>query len=145
MNAEPQTGPTPLETLQGYGSLLVSFADPSRPSETVFIRQLPLREMEALLGAQGDEMLLAQVYTGKDAAWVDSLSAASQEAVVSEGDRINADFFGRWFRRRLERQESMLPGSKERLFAALNPSAPSGPPPPGPSRSLQPLRVVPAG
>ena len=132
-----------METLQGHGSLLVSFVDPSRPSETVFIRQLPLRDMEALLGAQGDEMRLAQVYTGKDAQWVDALSPASQEAVVSEGDRINADFFGRWFRRRLERQERMLPGSTERLFAALNQSGLNGPS--GPSPSLQPQRVVPAG
>ena len=99
--------------------------------------------MEALLGAQGDEMRLAQVYTGKDAQWVDALSPASQEAVVSEGDRINADFFGRWFRRRLERQERMLPGSTERLFAALNQSGLNGPS--GPSPSLQPQRVVPAG
>lgn len=134
-----------METLHGYGSLLVSFADSSRPSETVFIRQLPLREMESLLGAQGDEMLLAQVYTGKDAEWIDSLSPASQEAIVSEGDRINADFFGRWFRRRLDRQERLVPGSTDRLLSLFAPSGLPTPAASGPFPSSPRPRVVPAG
>jgi hypothetical protein len=120
MNAETN-GPTPAETLAGKSVATVTLLDGSR--ETVALRQLPLKEMEALLAAQGDETKLACLYTGRPESWFDGVSPEGQELIVQEGDRLNADFFGRWFRRRLDRQERLIPGSRARLLGVLDGAA----------------------
>jgi hypothetical protein len=126
-------GPTPAETLTGGMHLAIG------PEGGIFVRQIPLREMDALLAAQGDETKLALLYTGKPLEWFERLDLTAQEAIVTEGDRINADFFGRWFRRRLDRQERLMPGSRAKLLNLLDtPNAL------GPSPSLPPQRVLPA-
>ena len=59
---------------------------------------------------------------------------------MKEGDRINADFFGRWFQRRLDRQEKLAPGSKARLLSLFSPQPELLPLP-----TSQPPRPVPVG
>jgi len=141
---ESGNGPTAAETLRGAGEVRVKNSQGN--VEHVLIRQLPLREMEALLAAQGDEVRLALLYTGRDQGWFDGLDPASQEAIVEEGDRINSDFFGRWFRRRIERQEKLMPGSRAKLFGLLD-GTPlvTEPAADGRLQSLPPVRLVPAG
>lgn len=136
------TGPTPAETLRGGLEITLNYVGEGT-SFTAFIRQLPLGEMADLLAAQGDEEKLARLYTkatGQQdwpANWFESLTPESQERIVVEGDRINADFFGRWFRRRLARQERLVPGSTARILGAFETdgASPTSPPP----------RLVPAG
>jgi len=137
------SGPTPLETLNAGADLQVTLLDGT--PDSVRLRQLAIGDCEKLLLASGDEIALACLYTGKDRAWFEGLDALSQERVVVEGDRINLDFFGRWFQRRLERQERLMPGSTEKLLThAMAPEAPvvaprfpspSLPPPPVRSRA----------
>jgi len=127
MNEAP--GPTPLETLTAGADLQVTRLDGT--AETIRLCQIALGQCEKLLAAQGDEIALGCLYTGRDRTWFESLDANSQERVVIEGDRLNADFFGRWFRRRLDRQERLMPGVTEKFVQrALEPE-----PPPAPSRS----------
>jgi len=142
MNENTNTpGPTHAETLRGGVTLELQRL--AGETISVFVRQLPLGEMEALLKAQGNEVKLALLYTTMPGGawpegWFDALTTESQERIVEEGDRLNASPFSRWFKRRLDRQERMVPGSTARLFAVLEPepkASPSSPPP----------RVVPAG
>jgi len=129
MSSSESTGPTPLETLKAGADIQVTRSDGT--AETIRLSQIALGACEKLLAAQGDEIALACLYTGRDRSWFENLDADSQERVVIEGDRINADFFGRWFRRRLERQERLMPGMTEKFVQrALEPE-----PMPAPSRS----------
>jgi len=129
MSSSESTGPTPLETLKAGADIQVTRSDGT--AETIRLSQIALGACEKLLAAQGDEIALACLYTGRDRAWFEGLEADSQERVVIEGDRINADFFGRWFRRRLERQERLLPGAMDKFLArVMDPELP-----PAPSRS----------
>lgn len=102
-------GPKPMETLLGHTDLTVTLLDGS--TEQVQVRQLPIREYPAYLAAQLDEAAMVEMICAKPAGWADTLTHESIESIVTEGDRMNADFFGRWLQRRIARQERLLPGS----------------------------------
>jgi hypothetical protein len=128
-------GPSPLETLKGGAEIQVTHLDGSL--ESIHLRQVSIGQCEQLLLAQGNEPTLACFYSGRDRAWFDSLDPDSQERVVVEGDRINADFFARWYRRLAARQDRILPGAMEKFInrALEEPEAPPAPPAPAPSPS----------
>jgi hypothetical protein len=139
MNQESNpNGPTPDETLHGGADLIVSKRDGT--SETVRIRQLSVGEFPMLLTAQDDEAKAAALYTARTVEWFGGLTLESQEALVIEGDRINADFFGRWFQRRLARQERLMPGVTDRILGVAV-SAPAAPANTSPSRNTAPPSV----
>ena len=99
--------------------------------ERIKVRQLPLRHMAAYGEAQGNEARLCELFTGKDAEWVDSLSTASQEEVVSLGDRLNADFFLRWADRRMAANQKLRPLLPTlRSATSASPSSPAASIPP---------------
>ncbi len=121
------SGPTPLETLKASTEVTVS--NLAGDTETITLRQIALGDCDKLLAAQDNEVVLACLYTGRDRAWFEGLVPESQEQVVVQGDRLNADFFGRWFRRRLERQERLMPGVTEKFVQrALEPEPAQAPP-----------------
>lgn len=127
-----------METLTAGGDFEVQTM--AGATETVRIRQLAFGEFPVLLAAQDDEVAAACLYTGRDAEWVAGLTMESQERVVLEGERINADFFVRWFQRRLGRQEKLMPGSTEKFLRRAtdpeaSPRSPSLNLPPPPVRS----------
>jgi hypothetical protein len=128
-----EPGPTPLETLNGSGEIVVTRLDGT--TESVRLRQITLGECEKLLLVQGDEIALACLYTGKERAWFEALDPVSQEQVVIEGDRINADFFGRWLSRRLARQERIAPGMMAKVLERAIAPETIEPAPVTPSRS----------
>jgi hypothetical protein len=97
-------------------------------SESVFVRQLPIKLMTQLLAALEDEPKMIELFCDRPAGWSDSLTPESFEALVSEGERINADFFGRWLQRRLKRQERLIPGITERLAQTVGLPSPIGSP-----------------
>lgn len=130
MKSEAQ--PTPTETLLGVGAATVRHADGR--TEAVTLRQLPVRQLPDLLAALDDEARMLELFTGKPAAWVDALPPAEFERLLAEGERLNADFFGRWLARRLDRQEKLMPGLTDRLLARGLPPSPT-PPPSSPSKS----------
>ena len=125
MSAKPESGPTPAEVLHGgIQNLDVVLWDGS--VESVTLRMLPVREYEAFARALENEPRMAEILCGKAEDWGDTLRPDSLGKVVSEGERINADFFVPWFQRRAARMERLVPGSVAKL-AAGSPSPTSSP------------------
>lgn len=98
-----QRGPTDFETLTGKS--LVNARKLDGTPITLTIRQLPIREFPRLLELQGKEEELIELYTGLPEGSAAELDTESQLAVLDAGDRINADFFARWVRRRMRASE----------------------------------------
>ncbi len=80
------------------------------PSEPIKIKQLPVRSLPAYRMALNNEVELVKLVTGKDDAFIDSLSNESFERIVEIGEELNRDFFGRWLARQKKR-EDVLPKS----------------------------------
>lgn len=81
-------------TAMGGTVFRVTLVDQSTPD--VFVKQLPLRRMGELANVLGDPGSLIKLCTGKDEAFIDSLTPESFEALVDACDATNRDFFGRW-------------------------------------------------
>lgn len=120
------------ETL--FGGLELDATLISGQTERVFVRQIPIRQMPQMLAALEDENRLMELFCDKPEGWSDSLTVESFEKIVTEGERLNADFFSRWVQRRLTRQEKVMPGITEKIArnAGLplpigSPNAPSAP------------------
>ena len=89
--------PSKLEILAGGTNVVVQFDD-KRPDETVFVRIIKLKQLQQYgqLVIAGNEAGQVALFAGKDDKWVDELTNESAEAVLTEGQRLNADFFVRW-------------------------------------------------
>ncbi len=112
------------ETL--FGGLEVDVALTSGQTERIFIRQIPIRHMPRMLAALEDENRLVELFCDKPEGWSDGLTVESFEKVVTEGERINADFFSRWVQRRLTRQERVMPGITEKIARNAGLPLPTG-------------------
>lgn len=90
-------------------------------TETVKIRQLPIRDFQALQVAacNNDERAMAEVYTGRDKAWFDTLTIESQTALIQAGDKVNESFFYAWLQRLGARREAQMPGITEKICAGV--------------------------
>jgi hypothetical protein len=97
-------------------------------TENVFIRQIPIRLMPQMLASLEDENRLVELFCDKPEGWSDTLDPESFEKVVTEGERLNADFFSRWVQRRLTRQERVMPGITEKLARSAGLPLPTGSP-----------------
>lgn len=123
MSAKP--APTPTEVLLGgIPDHTVTLWDGT--TETVSIRMLPVREYEAFARVLENEPRMAEIMCGKPEGWGDTLRPDSLGEIVTQGERLNADFFVPWFRRRAERMERLVPGSVG-LSAHGSPSPSSSP------------------
>jgi non-ribosomal peptide synthetase component F len=107
MSAPDQTGPTKAETLRGGTSLSVDHSDGT--TSEILVRQLPVRDFERWLGVMDDEPRVVELFAERPEGWGDTLTPASLELVVTEGERVNRDFFERWLQRRLARKEWLAP------------------------------------
>ena len=110
----------------------------------VKIRMLPIRQYEEYFIAlsEHNEAKMVSMLAQLTAAVVDSLSIEDHEKVIAEGERLNSAPFGRWAKRRQERQVAFL-ADRDRLIGELaatallkNQEAPS--------RSSEPPRLDPA-
>jgi hypothetical protein len=104
-----------INTLLGGMDAVVTLLDGS--SVTVRIRQLPVKLFPRLLEAQDDESKLVELLCDQAEGWADTLTVESFEQIVTLGEGLNSDFFSRWVRRRLERQERLIPGITEKISA----------------------------
>ena len=115
-------------TLMGGTEITVGFRDNAAVGQQVFVRQLPIKLFPAYLASMQDECRQVALLCDKDQAWAESLTPASHEAVLEEGDKLNADFFSRWFERRKAR-EAKLPkpdlGEVVQMIEALSRSNPA--------------------
>jgi len=100
--------PTKIETLLGGADYVAVKGDGT--TEQVKIRQLPIKLYPLYLASLGSEPRLVELFCDRPAGWSDTLGLYSLEQIVTEGERLNADFFGRWNERRLAR-EKLLPAA----------------------------------
>ncbi len=82
---------------------------------------------ETLFGGL-DENRLVELFCDKPEGWSDTLTVESFEKVVTEGEKLNADFFSRWVQRRLTRQEKVMPGITAQLARNAGLPSPIGSP-----------------
>jgi hypothetical protein len=114
------------ETL--FGGLEIEVTLVSGGTEKAFIRQIPIRQMPQMLAALEDENRLVELFCDKPEGWSDTLTVESFEKVVTEGEKLNADFFSRWVQRRLTRQEKVMPGITAQLARNAGLPSPIGSP-----------------
>ncbi len=95
---------TTFDTLIGGIKLTVTVA--GAPTEVV-VKQLPVSLYPHYLATMADECRQVELLCGQPEGWAESLSPESHEQIITTGDELNADFFGRWVARREARQKSM--------------------------------------
>jgi hypothetical protein len=117
--------PAATETFMGDVEYVASKQDGTQ--ETVAIRQLPMKLYRKLLAVVEDESAMVELFCDKPAGWSETLTRESFEHIVTEGERLNEDFFWRWAKRQLARQEKLMPGLTDKLASALL-SSPNGSP-----------------
>lgn len=100
------------EVLNGGTQIEVSFREDQKtketpPNEIIKIRKVPIRDMQSLARAWGQEDKEIPVYTQRSTEWTQTLTDESWEAVMEEGRRLNEAPFGRWFARQTKALEAM--------------------------------------
>ena len=130
MNAPPQeTNSNGFAAIIGGVKMRAEFIDGS--CEDVMVRQLPIRLYKEYLEAQDSEAKILSVLCGKPVEWADGLKIESFEAILDEGEKINADFFSRWVKRQFARKERIMPGIADKLMrqimSDLKTTSPSAP------------------
>lgn len=76
--------------------------------EQIKVCQLPVSLFQAYLDSTDDEPRLISLLTGKPTDWVDTLTPDSCVALITKGEGLNGDFFGQWFRRKIQRQQKLM-------------------------------------
>lgn len=112
-----------------YGGSEVTVTKLDGTTEVVKVRQLLIRDFPDFLKLLDDEPGQVDFYCSKTRGWGDTLTPASFEAVLTEGDKLNSDFFSRWVQRRLEKQERVMPGLSEKIQNQVVSSLNSAPKP----------------
>lgn len=93
----------------------------------VQVQRLRVKDFPRYLAAMPDECRQVEVLCGQEPGWAESLTIESHEAILAEGEKLNADFFSRWLERRKAR-EAKLPkadmGEVVQMIEALSKSNP---------------------
>lgn len=120
-----------IPSVVGHTELAVSHTDGSKSDARV--RQLPLSQMMRYSQVQDDDAAHIELLCDQPAGWGDTVAPESVDAIIAEGDQLNADFFAQWLRRRAARLERiaalMQPASVSTNSAPTSPSAPDSPSP----------------
>lgn len=99
-----------------------------RKTEIVFLRQLPVRLLPQYLATIDDEAARLELLADKPAGWADKLTSDSHVELLEVGEGLNTDSFSAWLRRRVQRQERLVPGSSGELGKQLLSASPIGSP-----------------
>lgn len=102
-----------METLNGGSNLTAHYKDGT--CETVKVRQLPIRLLPDYLKTVDDECARLELLCDKPAGWSDKLTQESHVDLLTAGEGLNNDSFFAWLRRRVQRQERLVPGSSGEL------------------------------
>jgi len=121
----------PSDLTQLIGGLDLEVGLLNGTTEKVRVRALPIRLLPSYFAVMDDEPAMVELFCERPAGWSDTLAPESFEKILVEGEALNADFFGRWLRRRMERQERLLPGLLEKALAAVPPTKLAPPSPHG--------------
>ncbi len=78
-------------------------------TSTVHARTLRIKDFPALLSAQLDMPVQAELYTGNPRGWADKSADESILEVIAAGEKLNTDFFALWLQRLRDAQKRLLP------------------------------------
>lgn len=98
-----------MTTLMGGTEMTVEKLDGT--TETVKVRQLPVRLLQSYLLKLDDEAAAIELFCDKPEGWADTLTIASCAAIVTKGEELNSESFFAWLQRRVARQERLVPNS----------------------------------
>ncbi len=96
--------------------------------EIVNLRQLPVRLLPQYLATIDDEAARLELIADRPAGWADKLKPDSHVELLEVGEGLNSDSFSAWLRRRVQRQEQLVPGSSGELGKQLLSASPTGSP-----------------
>ena len=104
------------------GGVTVEVTYISGLKETIKVRKVPIRDMQSLAMAWGQEHKEIPVYTQRPSEWIETLADESWELIMEEGRRLNAGPFERWFLRATKALEvqGRTPAVKAVIDEALN-------------------------
>lgn len=102
-----------MEILNGGREMTARMIDGT--TEAVFLKQLPIRQLQRYLESIDDEAARIELVAGKPSGWADKLKVESHVELLAAAEGLNADTFFAWLRRRVERQERLAPGSSGEL------------------------------
>lgn len=94
--------------------------------EIVDLKQLPVRLLPQYLATIDDEASRLEMILGKTAGWADTITSDSHVELLEAGEGLNSDSFSAWLRRRVQRQEQLVPGSSGELGKQLLSASPTG-------------------
>jgi hypothetical protein len=90
-----------LAALMGGTKVPVTYKDGG--TEMVDVRELRINERQRYAAIVDEEDKCIELYCDRPAGWADTLTAASVEDIVKEGERLNLGPFRAWLERRLKR------------------------------------------
>jgi len=123
-------GPTAEETL--FGSIAAKMLLKDSTSEDVAILQLDVDKYPALLESIDNDLRRIEIFCNRPVGWARKLTAVSQNLVLKEGNRLNADFFLDWAASRIQMMErtnsprvnQVLAGAVEKILREKLPPGP---------------------
>lgn len=86
-------------------------------TEEVFVRRIPICDMDVLSGAWGTPKKEVAVYCDQPAAWVDKLSDDSFIAVMDKGRQLNFTSYAKHFAWQMQTMEAL--GQKDAMSALM--------------------------
>ena len=113
-----------MATLMGGKQLVAYYLDGTQ--EIVDLKQLPVRLLPQYLATIDDEASRLEMILGKPAGWADTITSDSHVELLEAGEGLNSDSFSAWLRRRVQRQEQLVPGSSGELGKQLLSASPTG-------------------
>ena len=113
-----------MATLMGGKQLVACHLDGTQ--EIVDLKQLPVRLLPQYLATIDDEASRLEMILGKPAGWADTITSDSHVELLEAGEGLNSDSFSAWLRRRVQRQEQLVPGSSGELGKQLLSASPTG-------------------
>ena len=99
--------PTPLATVLGGIHLQARFRDGK--TETVLVRELPVRELPSYARALDDEAKSVELLLGKPEGWADWLTNESFLEILTKADELNVPFLAAFLKRKIERARRATP------------------------------------
>ena len=104
-------------TMLGGVSMAVNFRDGT--SDSVFIRQLAIREYDGYLRVFDNETETIELVLKKEPGWADLLTPESHAALMDQIQELNLPFLAGWAQRRMARGKALQPDFTERMEKAM--------------------------
>lgn len=97
----------------------VSVTTLSGEKVSVFVRTLPIADLDKYQMCMDREDLAVELFTNQERGWAETITRQSLEAVLSKGEELNLPFFTTWLRRKLERNEKVAAGVGQQMAKQL--------------------------